>query len=258
LSVLTESACARTEGSRQPGRPRKLAAGALVAANLLVAVLAILQDWGYYFAVLVFWWEAVIVGVYNLLRMFVAFLLGDPVGRRIGFSDVGSRIIWAIVLGGIFVVKFSGFALGVGLMALVVPGLLVEGGNADQLSAIQDGIRSIGSVVFVAVGALFVSHGVSFVVHYIGRREYRRSNALVLLFVPYARLALVFAAIMAGLMATTLYPGLARSTVFALAMIGLKLLLDLASHLHEHSRRRRASAETSEVAASGQMATSTR
>jgi hypothetical protein len=217
-------------------RMKRYAATALVAANLFVAAVAILGDWGYYAVLLVFWWEAVIIGFYNVGRMFVTCLFGEPLGRWVGFENRAARFLFAVLLAGFFVFKFGGFALGTGLLVLVVPGLLVREDNSDELLAVSHGIDAVGSEVLLAVAALFVSHGVSFFVNYIGRREYRRSGILLLLFWPYARLALVFAVVIAGLTATQWAPQLAGAPVFAVAMILLKLLLDLATHLHERAR----------------------
>jgi hypothetical protein len=236
---LIEAAPVLIFGSVEHERTRRYAATMLVGANLVVAAVAILGEWGYYAVLLVYWWEAVIVGFYNVGRMFVVCMAGEPLGRWIGFENGAARLLFALFLAGFFVIKFGGFALGVGLMALVVPGLLAEGGDSDELFVVAEGVENVGSDVLLAVAALFISHGVSFFVNFIGRREYRRTGILALLFWPYARVGLVFVAIMLGLFATMQAPDLAGTTVFAVAMIGLKILLDLASHVYEHSRRER-------------------
>ncbi len=66
------------------------------------------------------------------------------------------------------------------------------------------------------------------------RREYERTNVLVLLFWPYVRLALiVFVILLAGL-AESRFPNPGHATIFTVCVILLKLFVDFATHQHEH------------------------
>jgi hypothetical protein len=214
-----------------------MTSAALVVANLIVAFVAVSQRWGYYSIIMVYWWEAVIIGFYNLGRMFVVCLFGDPLGKRVGIESVLARLVLAIVLGGFFIVKFGGFAIGLGLMVMAAPAVLAQGDNSNDIVAIADGLDAVGAAVMTAVAMLFLSHGVSFLMNFLGRREFKRSNVLLLLFRPYARMVLMLIVLLLGFAAAAFVPALGRTTAFAVAIVLLKLLVDLASHKFDHRRR---------------------
>jgi len=215
----------------------RITSAALVLANIVVAFVAVTQQWGYYSVILVYWWEAVIIGFYNLGRMFVVCMVGDPLGKRVGIEGAGARLVLAIVLGGFFIAKFGGFAIGLGLMVMGAPAMLAEGENPDDLAVIADGLTAVGGSVMTAAAMLFISHGISFFVNFLGRREFKRSNVLLLLFRPYARMVLMVVVLLLGLAAAAYFPALGRTTAFAVAIVLFKLLVDLASHKFEHRNR---------------------
>jgi len=208
----------------------------LIAANVFVGILALTQQWGYLYILLVYWWEAVIIGGFNLARMFVAFMFGNPFGERIGFEGPVARFILALALGGFFVVKFGGFAIGLGFVILILPAQFAGGAGPDDMSEIIESVGAVGEGVMWAVLVLVVSHGISFFRNYIARGEYKRRNVIGLMFWPYVRLVLIVIVLLAGLLAVYLVPALAAGTVFTLFLVICKLLVDLASHRFEHSR----------------------
>ncbi len=213
----------------------RLAAAALAIANLVILVVAGFRQWGYEILLATIWWETVIIGLYNVGRIFVVCLFGEPLGKRIGFTNTGSRVFFALLVVGFFVVKFGGFALGLGLFVMLAPAALGAGGTHD-LGAAAEAASAVAGTVFPVVALLFVSHGVSFVQNFIRRREYRRSGILALLFWPYARLVLMLPVVLLGFAATRMIPGLARTAFFTIAVILLKLVVDFATHRFEHRR----------------------
>jgi hypothetical protein len=210
---------------------------ALVAANLIVVLVAISQRWGYYSVILIYWIEAMIIGVFGLGRMCVACWFGTPLGKWVGVGDGASRVMLSMFLGGLFLVKFGGFALGMGLLVALTPGFLAGGQGSNGLIAVAEGLDEVGTGVLVVAAMLFVSHGVSFAVNFIGRREYQQTNALVLLFKPYLRMLLVLLVLAAGFSAASVMPELYEATGFAIGVLLVKLLADVASHLLEHRAR---------------------
>ena len=57
----------------------------LVAANLLVALLAVRHRWGYYETLLIYWAEVAVLGGYNVLRLLVVGVFGAaPFGAWAG------------------------------------------------------------------------------------------------------------------------------------------------------------------------------
>jgi hypothetical protein len=219
--------------------PRPLGAGlaALVAANLAVALLAVLREWGYYETLLIYWLEAVVIGGYNVLRLLVVGLRGEqPLGawlsRSVGMTP-GARLFVTLLGTGFFVVKFGGFALVVGLFVITLPATFVTAGESGG-AAVFRGLEAAGPGVAVAVGLLILSHGISFVRNFLLGREYARLSVVGLIFWPYARMALVALVLGLGLLIAGLRPGLQGTTTFAVVMVLAKLAADVVSHLTEH------------------------
>ena len=214
----------------------RLSAKLLIAANLVVAFMIIFEKWGYYSVLLISWIEAMIIGLYGLGRMCVACWFGNPLGKRVGVKDGSSRVVLSLVLGGFFIAKFGGFSLGLGFLVALTPGFLADAEGADGLAAITEGLSSVGLGVVIAAALLFISHGVSFFQNYVAGHEYRRSNALVLLFKPYLRMVLVLVVLAAGFAVTSAFPQLYGTTAFAVGIVLIKIFVDTISHALEHRR----------------------
>jgi len=211
---------------------------ALLVANLFVAVQTLRYEWGYYNTILIFWCEAVILGVYNVLRLMVVGVAGAaPLGTWAAqWLDLGSglnRLVLTVIGVAFFVVKFGGFALVIGLFVVLLPAMLTpESGEGAR--TIHRAMSEAGPGLLWTVGALCLSHGVSFVRNFLLGREYDRLNIMVLVFWPYARMALVGGVLFMGLAAARLVPGLGRETTFAVVMVLLKTGADALSHAFEH------------------------
>ncbi|MDH5235027.1 MAG: DUF6498-containing protein [Gemmatimonadota bacterium] len=217
-------------------RPSWLPTVALVAANLVVVALTLFSAWGFYQLILVYWCEALIIGAFNMARMVAVGLLGEPLGRWVGVANVPSRVLLLALALGFFVVEFGGFALGLGFLITALPAMLGQPGDGVARE-IWRGLRAVGSGVGVAALALTLSHGLSFVTNFLGRREYRRTNLLVLLVWPYVRMSLVMVALGAGLAAAAAVPTFGASTAFGVAVVLVKTVADLVVHRIEHGER---------------------
>ncbi|MEO7725761.1 MAG: DUF6498-containing protein [Burkholderiales bacterium] len=213
---------------------RRVPATALIAANLVVAVITLLRGWGYYEIIIVYWCEAVIIGGFNFARMCMVGLAGEPFGRWVGADDLTTRFFLVLLVLGFYIVKFGGFALTMGLLIAAVPAFLAHAGDTGTRE-IWHGLRAVGGGVAMAVAALFISHGISFVVNFLLGREYANANLLVLLFWPYVRMSLVMVTLAAGLVAAALFPALDASATFGVAIVLIKLAADLIMHTIEHN-----------------------
>ena len=156
------------------------AIAALILANLLVAVQAVRGGWGYYETLLIYWCEALIIGAYNVVRLLLVGVLGRaPLGATIGqWVDLGpwyNRLFLTVVGAGFFVAKFGAFALAVGFLVVALPAGLPDTGSSRDMRVLE-GLRAVGPGLFIAVVALLVSHGVSFVRNFLLRREYLHMN----------------------------------------------------------------------------------
>lgn len=211
---------------------------ALVTANLVMVLVALLGSWGYYGVLLTLWVETVLIGLFNIGRITVVFMAGEPLGRHVGMASTGSRILYSMILNGFFIIKYGGFCGGLGLFLLVLPGIFASATGSDELVAVMDGIEAVGEGVLIVSAVLFVSHGISFSANYIGKREYEKDTVISLLFWPYARLVLIYLAVFSALILSCLVSGAGDSTLFSVILILIKLGADLIAHLFEHGRRR--------------------
>jgi hypothetical protein len=217
---------------------------ALVAANLAVALITSLRGWGYYEALLVFWFEAVVLGGYNVLRLLVVGFagerpLGDWMARHVEVGP-GARIFFTLVGTLFFIVKFGGFALVVGIFAIALPASFAGSGDSGGASAFR-AFTGAAPGVAIAVGLLVASHGVSFVRNFLGKREYARLDVLTLIVLPYVRMSAVALVLGLGLLVAQLFPGARGATAFAVVMVLVKTAADAAAHEAEHGWLRRRS-----------------
>lgn len=206
-------------------------------ANLLIAVQALHWGWGYYQLLLIYWFEALIIGAYNVLRMAVVGLFGDqPFGARLSRSvsvAFGSRLLMTMLGIGFFVAKFGGFALATGFWLLMLPAHLDTAGDSPADSVLR-GLEEVGSGVGVAIGALVASHGVSFIWNFLWKREFATQSVAGLVFWPYLRMALVLIVVVGGLIYVKLNPGFGSATVMVGSIVLLKTVVDALTHLWEH------------------------
>ena len=246
-----------SEHGREGPIPRlssRLGLAALIAANLLIAAQALHWGWGYYQVLLIYWFEALIIGGYNVLRLLVVGLFGDqPFGawlsRWVGFS-FGSRLLGTLLGAGFFILKFGSLALATGFWLVMLPAHFDSAGSRP-VERVMEGLSEAGPGVGIAVGVLVASHGVSFVWNFLWKREFARQSVVGLIFWPYVRMALVLAVVIGGLFYVKLNPGLESAPVMVALFFLVKTIADAVTHLWEH--RSFASREAAPRAAQAQI-----
>jgi len=222
----------------------------LLIANAIPLLGVILFGWSLWTILVVYWLENGIVGFWNVPKILLArgsMLAGAPgmpPGLAIGggmpgcgrvglaaFFTVHYGLFW--VVHGVFVFVLPAF---VGITAPVdhqtisplgVPDAIVDQGSGSTFGSISWPSVALGAV------ALFVSHGASFVVNYLGRGEYLRTSPLRLMFAPYARVVVLHLTILVGAFAVAF---LGAPNVLLVVLVILKTALDLRFHLAERIR----------------------
>jgi hypothetical protein len=130
---------------------------------------------------------------------------------------------------GVFVFALPTFIGGEG------PRTLAGCGDADPFGGLQPCAGPFGglswSAVVIAGGALFLSHGASFLFNYIGRGEYLTASPTRQMGAPYGRVIVLHVTILLGSMAVAL---LDSPIVALLVLVVLKTAFDLSLHLREH------------------------
>ena len=196
---------------------------ALIAANLFPVYGVVFLRWEVFPLLMLFWLENIIIGVYNVLRM----LLAAP-GEAAGWGEK----LFVIPF---FCVHYGMFALGHGLFLFGVFGGYFMGDMPfpPDAAVVLQIIRE--AQVEWAILALAVSHGLSFVLNYIGRGEYRQASAGQLMAQPYARVVLLHVTIILG---GFLVVALQSPIAGLLFLVVLKTALDILAHLREHAKYR--------------------
>jgi len=209
---------------------------ALIVANLIPLVGALWFGWDVWGILIIYWLENGIVGLFNVLKMRRASgPEGSPTpgdgrtpritsitinGRSASGADKAALIPFFVIHYGIFWVVHGVFVLTLPLFATMgADGEPDFGTTLDPLA-----------IVFVLV-CLLISHGVSYVLNYIGRGEHLRTTAAAQMFAPYGRLVVLHVTIIIGAIAIGV-TGASSAAIVVLVL--LKITLDLGLHLTEH------------------------
>lgn len=197
----------------------------LVLVNLLPLAGVLLLDWDVAALMVLYWSENLVLGFYTLLKMLVI----SPLG--------------ALGMGTFFAVHYGGFCAVHGLfiasllldegidpmpgepwpLFLVFPQLLVN--------VVRQVLEYAPPEWLFAFAALYVSHGVSFMVNFLFGRERDELGLKQLMTAPYGRIVLLHVAILLGGFAVM---SLGQPVAMLVVLVLLKLGLDVRLHLREH------------------------
>jgi len=191
---------------------------ALIAANLIPLAGVFLLDWEVFPLLLLFWFENVIIGFFNALKML--------------FATPDQKLQWAVKL---FIVPF--FCLHYGIFTLVhgiFVVVLFGGGTKPGFPGPGTFLSEmLEQKLLWAVWGLFVSHGISFAHNYLIGGEFRRAGVQVLMIQPYGRIVVLHVTILLG---GFLMLALNSPTLGLVLLVVLKILLDLRAHLAERAK----------------------
>jgi hypothetical protein len=173
--------------------------------------------WTVLSVLLLYWFENVVIGAFNVLKM--------------AFAEPKNLASDAIKL---FLIPF--FILHYGMFAFV-HGMIILGffGHAARFSpgpaAFVAALRDAG--VRWGVVAIVLSHGFSFVHNYWMSGEYRNASPQVLMVQPYARVVVLHVAILIGGFGAV---ALGSPAVALVVLVVLKTAIDLRAHLAERRK----------------------
>jgi hypothetical protein len=221
-------------------RSSPLAVAALLLVNLLPLAGVLFLGWNLRFIMLLYWLENGVIGLFNIARMaFAASTLPknsvDVPGELSNSSALG-------MLGKLFMIPFFAFHYGMfwavhGVFVGVLFGVGESAPAHPRLSpfALLRVFAYLGSsdpMLVLAVLLLFISHGMSFVLNYLGQREHLQVSVGEQMMRPYSRVVVLHATIVIG---GFLVMGLGQPVYALLLMVVLKTAVDLRAHLREHS-----------------------
>jgi hypothetical protein len=178
---------------------------ALIIANLVPLAGVWLLGWDIGEIMLLYWAESGIIGLFNLLKM----------------AMVGG---WATLFFGPFFLGHYGGFMAVHLLfvyTFFVKGL--HGGADISVSEVTGHFVAL----WPALLALTASHGISFVVNFLGRREYTETTIQKQMAEPYSRIIIMHLTIIFG---GFVVMGLGSSLPALLLLMGAKIVVDLRAH----------------------------
>jgi hypothetical protein len=191
---------------------------ALVVANMAPLFWALFFDWSLSGIIFLYWAENGVIGIFNIFKMIRSTAVSAPQNKfelRLWGRPYSSKSKGPL---------FFFFVFHYGLFTFV------HGAVAFALFGKPDlGIFGF----FVALGSLFMSHGISYRNNFIGKKEYERISASDLLAQPYSRIIILQLAVLVGGFLAMFF---GSPIVAAVLLICLKTVVDLIEHIREHQR----------------------
>ena len=155
---------------------RTQAVGSLIVANLIPLYGALFLGWSVGSLVVLYWCETAVIGFYSILKLPYA---------------TGWNALFSVPF---FMVHF-GFFLGVTGFIAIGFYVIVD----EPVGRRWEALSPIAVQLMIFVPAVLVSHGVSFVTNFIGKKEYRLTNDEEVLMVgSYLRTGVMFGGIVLG------------------------------------------------------------
>lgn len=178
---------------------------ALIIANLVPLAGVWLLGWDIGEIMLLYWAESGIIGFFNLLKMVV----------------VGG---WATLFYGPFFVGHYGAFMAAHLLFIYT--FFVKGVEAKGDIALTEVLGRF-SDLWMALLVLVVSHGISFLINFMGRREYAGTTVQKQMAEPYGRIMVMHMTIIFG---GFVIMGLGSSLPALLLLMVAKIVVDLRAH----------------------------
>ncbi len=215
----------RIGATQRPGRGLFVGLS-LLGANVGMLFLYFALDLTLFEVVVVYWFEALWVGLFSGLKLLTASLFGNPYENR--WVDVSPGAGFLISL---FAIAKSGgaflFLIVITFVALVVAQEGLTGVDGNNFVGAQLPLLLKCSLIFVA------GHVLSFVINFVALGEFRRARFATLLWLPFKRALALFITIVAALTALQRWPGVLTYTSFAAILICVKLSWDLILYWRE-------------------------
>lgn len=200
--------------AQSPGGWLTPATLALVTANLVPVAGAVFLGWRLSDVMVLYWAESAVIGFWNLVKILV-------IGRWLG-----------VFAGVFFLGHFGGF---MAVHFLFIYTIFIEGVGSGGAAGGGE-LAAVGQMflrLWPALAALFVSHGLSFWLNFLGRAEYRGKTVNRQMSEPYRRIVFMHLVLIFG---GGLALVLGDTAPVLLLVIALKIAVDIRAHRREHDR----------------------
>tara|TARA_R110002049_G_scaffold252264_2_gene427433 strand:+ start:157265 stop:157870 length:606 start_codon:yes stop_codon:yes gene_type:complete len=185
---------------------------ALIVGNLVPIIGVLFFEWQLFPLILLYWLENIVIGVFNVFRMLTCS----------GSEPLLKRVFLTLF----FSVHYGMFCFGHGTFVVDLFG--------DELDSIPAALQLIShNGMQLALIALMISHGFSFLQNYLIRGEFKKMSVSEVMFSPYRRIIVLHVFIIFGGMALQTF-GVTQSGLILLAIV--KIVADLIAHKIEHKK----------------------
>jgi hypothetical protein len=199
--------------------PLPIAALFLIAVNTIPLFGVLFFGWSLFSIMFLYWLENGIIGFFNVFKIALARASGPSRftinGRSVSPANKEVRIIFFILHYGLFWTVHGVFVF------------LFFGTSFEPFGGV--GLRGVA----IAAAALFLSHGVSFFVNFLGKEEYLTVSPDQQMTEPYSRVVVLHVTVLAG---GALADSLGAPLAALVLLILLKTAIDLLAHLREHRK----------------------
>lgn len=220
---------------------------ALVTANTVPLYGVLFVGWDAFAVVALYWSENLIVGFYNIIKMAIV------------KADGPMEHLSKLFLIPFFIFHYGAFCAVHGFFVLAMFAGMAKQGKTGSSGPIADGGLFFMSLLYavikqlllvmtptqlICVGALALSHGVSFVYNFLIKNERGKADVKSLMGSPYSRIVVMHIAIIFG---AFLMMVLKTPASIVIVLVIMKTYVDIKLHLHEHKKfktRRRANVMT--------------
>ena len=217
--------------------PSSLAVAFLIAVNLIPLFGVVFLGWGLFPIMVLYWLENGIIGLFNLPKIVLASAPVVGPSSVSGGPDAARPDLLLGLLGSGFLMVFFAFHYG---MFWAIHGIFVFvlfGRSGDPFSGTSDPFAmSLPEWWTLAAISLFLSHGVSFVTNFLGKREYLAVSPSEQMGQPYSRVIVLHVTILAG---GFLIAMLGTPVAALVLLVILKTAIDVRAHLKEHRKAER-------------------
>jgi hypothetical protein len=184
----------------------------LVIANLVPLAGAAFLGWSLADVMVLYWCESAIIGFFNLCKLIAI-----------------SR--WAALFIGTFFVAHYGAFMAVHFLFIYF--LFVQGGQPPGASGGDlQSVTEMFVILWPALLALFVSHAYSFLVNFLGHREFESKSMSDQMNEPYKRIIFMHLVLIFG---GWIALAMGNPTAVLVLVIALKIWADVRAHVKEHA-----------------------
>lgn len=198
---------------------------ALIFANVLPLYGVYYLGWSISQIVILYWSENVIIGFFNVLKML--YNTNENMGEiKVNGQSLkqGTLAAAKVFMIPFFIMHYGMFTFVHGVFVFVYFVFGIKNGEAFSWDD--------AGYLFLNILMIFISHGMSFMLNYIGKDERSKVNIAALMFSPYVRIVAMQLVVIFGGM---VYMSTGRNDASLAILIIAKIIADIFSHMKQHA-----------------------